>query len=468
MSEDLTLVSKEINQRPQKILDHSDYRYLRIVQQNGGNTLDLDANGGQETVFQIPASQVFNFSRSLLVFGETQTTDVTAAKFVYRFSDCIPHIRRITVSTQKGQVILCDIPDVHKYTNATLRYETRLDEMSGNDSPLNLNATPGGVFEGLIPPLSDTEFAVRNSNSEVVRNKLLEPIYYIKNDVAQKTLTIYNRLSLSLFKNTILAMDKNRFFGDVIEIRITWNPNSCVYYEAEATTIDKAIAPSKTLNIFALEFLLCTENNVEIVKDMKTRFTNQGFVDHVPFLYHSKQLKTGSLQHIQIDVNRSQGSHLLKILWFPSNVYEDLFNRYRHSNLGHIAAAAGTIANTTNIIDFNPLINGNPIYSSSVKCPLNEPYVYQKQRLKGSCITSVDDYNHNFTWYQDWTDPNPLWMKQSNKFDPDVYIDGYPLTEPVKYEIDINFGAATATRNHYLYAVLLRKLTVNTNEISLT
>jgi len=489
------LISKEISQRKQKVLDHSDYRYLRIVQQNNGGSVTLDANGGQESVFQIPASQVFNLSRSYFRWIEEQTANAAADFFVYRFCDLVPHIQRLTIMTQKGQVIICDIADCNYYTNAVLRHETRLDEMLGNDSPSN----DSGIYSGLIPPqnstISYTDAAMAGAaitadevnaslatlaTNGVIRtaggqgkNSFLEPRYHIRNAASNTKLKIHNRLPLSLFKNTICAMDKNRYFGDIIEIRVTWCDTASVYFRAKATAKTDAAAPNTTLDLTSLEFHLCTENNPVIVQDMKTKFANGGFVDHIPYLYNSKQTKTGSLQHIEIDINRSQGSHVQKILWFPSNNVKDQGVRYFHG-LGnqYPDGAAGATANT-NITDFNPLINGNPIYPSSVKQissngTINEPYFLQRNRMKGNCITSVDDYNYNFVWYQDWTDPNPFWMKPLDRFDPDVYIDGYPLTEPIKYELDINFNPAGASsRIHYLYAVVLRELTVNQTEIVL-
>jgi len=488
-----SLITKEINQEKQKILDHSDYRYLRIVQQNNGGSVTLDTNGGQESVFQIPASQVFNFSRTDLKFTEEQSANVGANLFVYRFCDLIPHIKRLTVMTQKGQVILCDIPDVHKYTNAILRHETRLDEMLTNDFPSDNT----GIYSGLIPPQAPTitytpataaagggagapvvaevnaalaSFSIGNNFNRTsggsTKNGFLEPMYYLKNATVNTKLKIYNRLPLNLFKNTILAMDKNRYFGDVIEIRITWSETANVYFIAKATAKTDPAVPPATLNLTNLELNLCVENNIAIVNDMKKQFAEYGgFVDYVPFLYHSKQFKSGLLQHIEIDINRSQGSHIQKIMWFPSNSKEDQGVRYFHGLGEQYPDGSAAATANTNIIDFNPLLNGNPIYSSSVKCLLNEPYFLQRNRMKGNCITSIDDYNHNFVWYQDWTDPTPLSMKPLNKFDPDVYIDGYPLAEPVKYEIDINFGDAAAERNHYFYISVLRELTVNPNEI---
>jgi len=489
------LISKEISQRKQKVLDHSDYRYLRIVQQNNGGSVTLDGNGGQESVFQIPASQVFNLSRSYFKFTENQGADAGADLFVYRFCDLVPHIQRLTIMTQKGQVLICDIADCHRYTNAVLRHETRLDEVMGNDSPSNeASGVFGGIYSGLVPPQKalitftpvagvidstakvnaafstfKTKGVDRTSGGES-KNALFEPKYHLKNFEVNKRYLIQNRLPLSLFKNTICAMDKNRYFGDILEIRVTWSERGNVYFVAKGTVkTDPAAAPAN-LDLNGLEFHLCTENNPVIVQDMKTKFANGGFVDHIPFLYNTKQTKTGTLQHIEMDINRSQGSHIQKILWFPSNVANNQGVRYFHG-LGEQYPDGENVSDPdTNILDFNPLINGNPIYPSSVKqvsggVDVNEPYFFQRNRMKGNCITSVDDYNYNFVWYQDWTDPNPFWMKPLDRFDPDVYIDGYPLTEPVKYEIDINFGHATATRIHYLYAVVLRELTVNQTEI---
>jgi len=491
------LLTKDINQRPQKVLDHSDPRYVRIVQNNLGNTMTLGTSDGQTSTFKIPGSYVFNLFNSYFAFDETQgAIPGGAGIYYYRFADLVPHIARLQIKTVTGQVLICDIPDCHKYTNAVLRYETRLEDMLLNDKPSGTGTTSNGVFEGLIPPQTmyqvvngttianpggdtaahvgtwaNTVFALnKRTQSTNVKNQTLEPLYYLKGSVDNTLFPISNRIPLSLFKNTICAVDKYRYFGDDIEITIVWakQTNVCFIGKVLPADGDAAVTgPTQTVNLSNLELQLCVENNTMIVNDMKTKFMGSGFSEYIPYLHHRKINRTGASNHnISIDITRSIGAYIQKIIWVPFNTVDDVNTQYYHGLGAQYANATGAQTANTNIKFFNPVLNSNNMYSAKIDISKNEAYILQRKKLKGTCITSSDDFAYNFTWYQDWTEQSPLWMKPLEKFEPDVYIDGYLVTDPIRYEIDVEFGA-DAARDHYLYAVMLKQLTVNKDMITL-
>src|SRR5690606_11556388 len=107
---------------------------------------------------------------------------------------------------------------------------------------------------------------------------------------------------------------------------------------------------------------------------------------------------------------------------------------------------AGNTQADSGVVSFNPLINSKPIYPAPIYqisggVTANEPYLMQRHKLKGSCITSVDDFNYNFTWIQSFEAPYNLRESSPlDPFDPDVYIDGVPLTNTIKWENDITFA----------------------------
>lgn len=520
------ILSKEISQKPQKLIDHSDYKIIKILPINSGDNITLDSVGGQESRFIIPGSYVFNLFNSYLSFREDSASVAGANNYYYRFADLIPHIQRFQILSSAGQVLLCDVPDCHKYTNAVLRHETRLDEMLETDQvtfrpDAATNQISFGNFEGLSPPqtiinttLSSTAFTksaapggndpgdiasfveqeinkFRTTNllmttslpyyrtqGQAMKNKFIEPIYYLKNSASNKLVPIRNKLSLSLFKNTICAMNKNRYFGGDIEIKITWNKATNILFIAKTTPVDTAIDTPFNITISGLELNLAVENNPLIVNDMKTMFSNGGFNDFIPYLYVEKRVKDSAASHnITMDISRSWGQYLQKIIWFPANSFEAASTRYYHGLGPQFKDTVGGTDDDSDITNFLPAINSNPIYSSAIRYRdggsaadpvlLNEAYILQRDRLKGSSITSADDYNYNFTWYQDWTEPSPKWMKPLEPLEPDVYIDGYRITDPIRYSIDVNFSVA-GKRTHYLYAVMLRQLSVRPDGIALT
>lgn len=509
MAEITNLKSKEITQKKQKILDHSDPRYARIVPDSGSTTVDLSVNStSTDTVFQIPAYHVFNFARSHFRYKEDQGAGNLAGadNFIYRFADLIPHIYRIQVRTQNQGQILCDIVDCHKYTNAVLRYQTMLTDMLQNDCPLG-NAstgnvgTGGGIFEGLCPNTNirlsaiasaapgNTQANINTAIDTVVsslachstsnrplnteqRNIFMEPLYYLKNTEPNSTFPIYNRIPLSVIgKNTILDMDRNFYFGDVVEIIITWNSTNKIMWRARATPVaNTAVALAMTLS--SLELMLCVENNTVIVQEMKDHFAKEGFNVKIPFVHHTQAKKTGDVQHIDFELTSSKGSHLQKIIWTPYNPDETYGNTYYHGLGPHYGNALAPVANT-HIVQFSPILNSIPIYTQNPirqyngAVQVNEPYLYQRHRLKGTCITSVDDYNYNFSWYEDFTAPYAFReYKNLDLLDPDVYIDGIPLIESQKYEIDIQFGnGVNPSRTHHMWAICLRDLSIRPGEI---
>jgi len=203
-----------------------------------------------------------------------------------------------------------------------------------------------------------------------------------------------------------------------------------------------------------------------IVNDMKTKFMGSGFSEYIPYLHHRKINRTGQYHNISIDITRSIGAYIQKIIWVPFTNTGTINKQYYHGLGAQFNAADATVEADTDIKFFNPVLNSNNMYSAKIDVDKNEAYILQRKKLKGTCITSADDYAYNFTWYQDWTEQSPLWMKPLEKFEPDVYIDGYLVTDPIRYEIDVEFGAAAA-RDHYLYAVMLKQLTVNKDMITL-
>jgi len=206
-----------------------------------------------------------------------------------------------------------------------------------------------------------------------------------------------------------------------------------------------------------------------IVNDMKTKFMGSGFSEYIPYLHHRKINRTGQYHNISIDITRSIGAYIQKIIWVPFTNTGTINKQYYHGLGAQFNAADATVEADTDIKFFNPVLNSNNMYSAKIDISKNEAYILQRKKLKGTCITSSDDYAYNFTWYQDWTEQSPLWMKPLEKFEPDVYIDGYLVTDPIRYEIDVEFDAAggAATRDHYLYAVMLKQLTVNKDMITL-
>lgn len=162
-----------------------------------------------------------------------------------------------------------------------------------------------------------------------------------------------------------------------------------------------------------------------------------------------------------------------KIYWAPFNPTEKLQGRYYHSTGFHINGQdipggkdAGEYIDGSDIRTFQTYIDSIPTTPFYLDFAKNQPYLFSRERLRGSCITTSNEYNHNFTWVEDFTHNYSVGDKPLNAFDKNVYVDGFPITKQHVYQINVTAGSA-CQRNHYFWVITLLTLNISSQGIML-
>lgn len=204
----------------------------------------------------------------------------------------------------------------------------------------------------------------------------------------------------------------------------------------------------------------------------------------IPWVTQYKQSQNASVNSVTMRITSSLGKRLLKIYWAPYNQTEQLDTAYDH-NVGPTDPTGTILANAApavqKITSFYTLVNNvrtsqynYNVMSSSfgiAQQSFNDDYDQRKNKLKGSCIFSRNEYYYNWVWCEDFTDNVPLMEKPLNP-DENTYLDGLDITKgEIKYDIFVNQGVVAPANavpvNYYVYILTLKELTINSAGITL-
>ncbi len=273
------------------------YKLSKLLPQSGQQNVTVSVSGGQESLFQIPARQVFNTSKSQLSF--TYTIPVSAGAGIYQraFMNCMPAIRQIQLYSTNG-IYLCDLNFANNYTRVVWDPETSVNEFltyivpqsiattagvglsnpinAGNGFLLNRNndvkiyraaqaavdqtatgtrvgiandantafgaagAAPAGPLSLLIPAASEQGInsgrpGMINYGSDL---NYTEPQYVMRSSVnADNGMIINVDMPLELYKNTVFSMDHDLYFGNTLTLRIVWEGSNRIYYRNSTNAV---------------------------------------------------------------------------------------------------------------------------------------------------------------------------------------------------------------------------------------
>lgn len=219
------------------------YVWQAAIPDGNAQTFTMTTAGGGSVTIQVPAV-VVNFARSRLEFTFAPAADV-AGLFNWIFADTVPQIQRILVYG-KGNVQICDLNEVANYLTVVGPPETKYSDLQQYPTPGQYGVSGGGaasgaswfdVSYGLCPsrfapasnPRHNYDEATANSpNSLSTGTSFGEPQYFFRPKGATGADTaspvINYSIPLSMFKNTILALDKDLYFGDIIYFKVFFHP----------------------------------------------------------------------------------------------------------------------------------------------------------------------------------------------------------------------------------------------------
>ena len=340
------------------------YKLSRLIQQTGGQTVTLNTAGGQESIFEIPV-KVINLACSKIQL-QLQIAAGGAGFSNYIFGNCIPFWQQVQLYNRGGQLIV-DLYQAQNHTNLVTLPETKFEELktmdryaaglTGNIPPstatnpvgqgqvfqtannemfifngsiayaaTNTSPVPGIVNYTNVRHNHDSTQAANTFTTSSFTDVKYDEVRYFTVGGANAATYVNFTLPLSVFKNTLLAVDKDLYFNEVMLLRLVWNPvarvaftsgaplaaitaqnNPIVYIAgvpspADTTNVPKAAAATSINN---LQMLLAIEENSMIANDIKTKVLSPGGLSLLtPFVYTSKiSLNAATLQTITLRYN---------------------------------------------------------------------------------------------------------------------------------------------------------------------
>ncbi len=439
---------------------HPSYRMSRIFQQTGGQTVNLTKTGGQESIFEIPVS-VFNLPRSVISY-DFQIPGLNT-KFVWAYDDLITHIREIQLYNRSG-VYLCNLNYSDAYTKTVLKPETSADEL--------LALSTQDVKVALANTIGTMQFLERNNSLSTVSYRYdasasslsyTEPKYLVVGAQGDNAVAATNTGSLSFrvqlplrqFKNTVLNLDKDLYFGEVLLLRIVWNGVDQMYWTADAANdpVTGATAPATPGGLFTLnnlQLFLAREQNQAIINNLVSQVESTGMSILIPYVHSTLSSLTGTSQSVSLRFNRGHGARLQK-------VYHSIFNNGTTLNLQYdnknVAGAKCT--------SFYTMLNNNRLQEFNVDVKQYQDYMLMEERLKGSAIQNSNIYQYNWFWCDDFTEV--MDPEESADSNADNRANGLDLTLENKWDI---YMTTTGDMRNFSFAVCQKIMTVGPSGLS--
>jgi hypothetical protein len=210
----------------------------------------LSLTSTTQTQFELP-NNVLNLSRSKLCFDLLVPLRNSLTKFANVCGNALSLIDRITLTSRSG-VILCDIPNSHIFGNLVSSVNTKLTDLlsrntllggviSVQSTPVTTSASPVHAEsllsnasalllspQCLVSGIVRCNGAVNKQTSAAVYGTIAyttntEPVNMFIAPVVAAANAISYQIELSAFKDTIMELNKNIYFGDNLVLTINWN-----------------------------------------------------------------------------------------------------------------------------------------------------------------------------------------------------------------------------------------------------
>lgn len=445
-----TVVMPELDYQ-KRAVSHGYYTHTKQYPNISGN-ITLSASGGNETLLDVPV-KALNFGKSYL---NCYVSVPTQATYSFTNISCMSLIRQISLYT-RDNVILADIVNFSKYHKTVNRYETKYDDFITRDgltiqtTATTANADEGGVWQGLAPSnkLVNNNEAKRPSSADAFKNYTESQYMAISANNTARGLVV--RFPLSEVVNSILGMDKDLYFGEILTLKIVWNSTNLIAWKGSDpadSTATGAVLSNDAIVISDFHLLLAVEQNPIIVQSLKDKVDSGNFNIAIPYVLSNKINQPSSdTRSTIVKYSRGHGEKLQKIYFAIYHNDETTYTMYDHSNKDQ-----GKI--TSLIVN----LNNQRLNQFNINATSLDDYLQMKPYIKGSACQSSNEYIYNWMYMVNF-------INNSNPSDAlpapaDNLVDGLPLDEEQMITFDCTTPSGVA-QNHYVFAITQKTLNIS-------
>lgn len=470
--QEISQVSADELKYKKKHLLHPQYQLYNLYPLSGSQTQTITVAGSQEIIFQIPVKCI-NLSKSFLNFNMAPAADAGAGVFYY--NKCpLQAIRQIQLYTQSG-VYLADVYYVNKYLDVAFYAETpnkefaTLETLTGTDIKLkygisthknNIAGTSvgAGVYaQRLVTDAAGNIIAAGTANAGTTAVSYNERIYVnAGTGVAADAVNGINVMfPMKYLYNTIFNVDRDLYFGEVLQLRVIFDGRDSTYFRANNANDVSAGAPlsmDQDINVSNISFYCAIEQDPSIASQLVEKVNTSGLTIPIPFVYSYKTNLSSTIQSLSLRFNRAHGKKLRRIYHAPYNNSETACYAYSRENLG----------GTKTVSQFYTLLNNERLQVFNVDCTKAQDWMLLRERIKDSTFVGADSYQAKWFWVDDFTSADPLCEKTSQ--DVIEYSSGVDLNSEQKWDAYFTMNNARAL-NHYNFAVTEKELLIRPGSI---
>ena len=459
------------------IMAHGNYKYLRVVPLGSTQNPTLSLTSTVQTQFELP-NNVMNLALSKLCFDVQIPTQGAVTKFNNVYANALSLIDRVTLTTRSG-IILVDIPNTHIFGNLISAVNTKASDLLHRNAPgyaMPAGTTTDNVTAGQdaasqasalaasqLYPISDIircNGTVNYQMSEKVSAALnllnagaytpySEPLQLIAGPALAQYNAISYQINLSAFKDTLMEINKNIYFGDNLVLTINWNSFTKCGFTTTAlvasTALTGAIAFTVAPSISNLFLYTACETDPTVISQLVSSVNNGTFNLIVPFVYGQKYNASASTSSaMQQRLNLSSGVSLLRIYFGCFNATEDVLTTYQH--------------NDSCITSYNTYIDGLRLQDFTLSTADSTHWLANERNFNESSILTLKQFKTNFIHIDNWCGAAPC-------LNDDTILNGLSLESDRTWSIQT--VTVSAAYRYYMYYTTQKKLTISRGSISL-
>ena len=459
LSENDIVTSRALDYK-QKALRHGNLQYVQVFSNQFGTPITLNS-GQSPVVFNLP-TEVMNFGQSHLLYTVILPAPTAGAgTYIWYPTDTISEISHIQLYGGTNQWI-CDLDTVGNYYKICGKSETSQAEFQSNDFRNRLY--PSNSLNNTIPALRVL------GGSAVAQPSLrnyVEPSYFQRGESGAEVRYQVD-ISLRQLKNTILAMDKNFYFNQIIYMKIFFGPLTKIAYQSTAADNPGNGAPANYVTadtlgprIENLQLMLAVETNPDERSHVMSKVMNGGMSLIIPYVQNFKNPNTGSSENVNVQLDIGFGRTLLKMYHSVFCNVEQLSTMYDCSNL----PIDGTLLSLNQKVNtYYTSLNNRRNQMITLDCTRNgfhTDYMQQKNGLKGSVVEDRDMFQYNWFHLDDWSSFSTNYIQDGE----DYLMSGVAMgPTPITWTFNgltMNGTPLVGTGyNHYTYGIFTKRLTI--------
>ena len=389
------------------LLETSAYEFNLVTPTDTADKTFASASNGQTLTWYLEPG-VYNLGRSYVTFNLT-TPAVTAGRAAY-YHATTGFFNRATLTRTSGGNALVDLQFANKYISAVARQELSLAEISSMDS--FLTAATLATSQGSIGTLFNFDYVSATGNVDgrgpatdvpIITN-YQEPKYIIPAHAVTVENFCTARVPLSMFLNTMLALDKAFYVSERLTLQLTLDGTAAIGYQGTTIIDPIPLAALGACTLSNAQLYLAMVSNQLIAKEITRRCVEGQDVIIPNVTYTLVNNGATTSQNPEIRITRANGKFIKKLfawneLATPANT--GAYYSISNCDVTKVSVAADVINITDGVVkSFVTRLNGKQV-ENAIMVESNarkDSYNNAKKLLDGSAIMSARSYYYNWCY----------------------------------------------------------------------